>query len=445
MLYSIFYILDLNRAKETPMKTYELIFYHDINGYHIIENMTSLIAKKMKKEDKPEAVFDILKELLNFADAYNLSGDLWQKYLIYVLIQCENIYTTSCEMRGSLNSTINSALKSDFSLIYSMFNYNLNELDEFLRTDIFSMIENFEGDYRQDKIYNKEVADNIDTLYPEFVSAKNADEFKDIVTKFYAKNGSGKFGLNRAFRIQDDTSSTALVTPISNFDPITFDDLIGYEEQKQRLIENTSAFIEGKNANNCLLFGDAGTGKSSSVRAVLNMFYDDGLRIIEIYKHQLHKLNDVIQQIKNRNYKFILFMDDLSFEDFETEYKYLKAVIEGGLERKPDNVLIYATSNRRHLIKETFADRNEDSDDVHISDTTQEKLSLSARFGVTILFVRPLPTEYQNMVIELARMNGITIPDEELIKKAIRWDLNHGGARTGRTAQQFIDYLLGQI
>ncbi len=167
--------------------------------------------------------------------------------------------------------------------------------------------------------------------------------------------------------------------------------LIGYEIQKQKIIENTEAFVAGRKANNALLFGDSGTGKSTTIKAIINEYYDRGLRMIEIYKHQFQDLSQVISQIKNRNYRFIIYMDDLSFEEFETEYKYLKAVIEGGLEIKPDNVLIYATSNRRHLIRETWTDRTdlENDNGMHRSDTMQEKLSLVNRFGVTINYSKP--------------------------------------------------------
>ena len=224
---------------------------------------------------------------------------------------------------------------------------------------------------------------------------------------------------------------------------VKLDDLVGYEIPKKKLIDNTEAFVEGRPANNCLLFGDAGTGKSSSIKAILNQYYDRGLRMIEIYKHQFQDMNDVIAQVKNRNYKFILYMDDLSFEEFEIEYKYLKAVIEGGLERKPDNVLIYATSNRRHLVREKFSDKEERNDDLHRNDTVQEKLSLVARFGVSIYFMGPDKKEFMNIVKVLAERNGIVMPEDELFLQANQWELSHGGL-SGRTAQQFIDYLLGQ-
>lgn len=232
--------------------------------------------------------------------------------------------------------------------------------------------------------------------------------------------------------------------PILNIAHVQLEDLVGYELPKKKLTDNTEAFVEGRKANNCLLFGDAGTGKSSSIKAIANKYYDKGLRIIEIYKHQFKDLNDVIGQVKNRNYKFIIYMDDLSFEEFEIEYKYLKAVIEGGLEKKPENVLIYATSNRRHLIKETFADKEGRRDQLHSSDTVQEKLSLVSRFGVTIFFCAPDKRQFQQIVTALADRHGISMPEEELLLEANKWELAHGGL-SGRTAQQFIDYLSGTL
>ncbi len=191
-------------------------------------------------------------------------------------------------------------------------------------------------------------------------------------------------------------------------------------------------------------YGDSGTGKSTSIKAIVNEFYEDGLRMIEIYKHQFIDISNVIAQIKNRNYKFIIYMDDLSFEEFEIEYKFLKAVIEGGVETRPDNILIYATSNRRHLIKETWSDRNDMEFDngIHRSDTVEEKLSLANRFGLSICYSKPSQKEYFYIVEELAKKNGITMDVEELHKAANRWEMMYGGI-SGRTAQQFINYLSG--
>ncbi|MCF0187690.1 MAG: ATP-binding protein, partial [Bacteroidaceae bacterium] len=233
-----------------------------------------------------------------------------------------------------------------------------------------------------------------------------------------------------------------VIVPVSNIAHVKLSDLVGYDYQKKQLTDNTENFLKGRRANNCLLFGDAGTGKSTSIKAICNEYYDDGLRLIEIYKHQLKDIHHVIAQIKSRKYKFILYMDDLSFEEFETEYKYLKAVIEGGLEKKPDNVLIYATSNRRHLIRESFKDK-EDMDDLHKNDTVQEKLSLAYRFGVTIYFGSPNKKEFQNIVLELGKRQDISLSQEEILAEANKWELSHGGL-SGRCAQQFIDYISGQ-
>ena len=262
------------------------------------------------------------------------------------------------------------------------------------------------------------------------------------MTRFYQEFGVGKLGLHKAFRVAH-TEGGAEIVPITKIAHVKLDDLVGYELAKKKLIDNTEAFVQGKQANNCLLFGDAGTGKSSSIKAVINQYYDRGLRMIEIYKHQFQDLNSVISQIKNRNYKFIIYMDDLSFEEFEIEYKYLKAVIEGGLEKKPDNVLIYATSNRRHLVREKFSDKEEREDDIRSNDTVQEKLSLVARFGVTIYFGAPDQKEYHQIVKKLAQKHQICMEEEALLLEADRWELYHGG-RSGRTAQQFINYLLGK-
>ena len=225
-------------------------------------------------------------------------------------------------------------------------------------------------------MYNKNVSEKVQSVSEKIEQAKDENEIFDIVTDFYKAYGVGMFGLNKAFRIKSLDDGVEFL-PINNTEKVMLNDLIGYEIQKQKLIDNTEAFVEGRAANNVLLFGDSGTGKSTSIKAILNEYYDRGLRMIEIYKHQFRDLSNIIAQIKNRNYRFIIYMDDLSFEEFEIEYKFLKAVIEGGMETKPDNVLIYATSNRRHLIRETWSDRSDMSQDelhlslIHISEPTR--------------------------------------------------------------------------
>ena len=263
------------------------------------------------------------------------------------------------------------------------------------------------------------------------------EEFYQILYNHYYQYGVGKYGLNKAFRYLNDS-----IIPIDHIGNNTLDQLIGYESQKERLKANTEAFLKGKKANNVLLYGDSGTGKSSSIKALLNEYYKDGLRMVEVYKHQFIALPQIINELQNRQYHFVIFMDDLSFEEFEVEYKYLKAVIEGGLEKKPDNILIYATSNRRHLIKETWNDRNHDQE-INNNDAKQEKLSLVSRFGVQIMYIHPDKQHYLDIVDGLASTYGIDIPLDELHELALQWEIRNGGF-SGRTAKQFIHMLLGK-
>lgn len=323
------------------------------------------------------------------------------------------------------------------------FAYDFRKLEEALEIPGLGIIMDYQSPGQEGNVFNRRIRDRICALGARLGQAGSVEGFKDEVTKFYGEFGVGKLGLHKAFRIEHEGNGARIV-PITNIAHVHLDDLVGYGLAKKKLVENTEAFVQGKKANNCLLYGDAGTGKSSSIKAVVNQYYSQGLRMIEVYKHQFRDLNDVISQIKNRNYRFIIYMDDLSFEEFEIEYKYLKAVIEGGLEKKPENVLIYATSNRRHLVREKFSDKAERDDELHTNDTVQEKLSLVSRFGVTVYFGKPDQKEYQEIVKSLARKHQVPMGEEELLLEANRWELSHGG-RSGRTAQQFVDYLLGRM
>ncbi len=338
-----------------------------------------------------------------------------------------------------MQGTINRAVLHDIVIFKEFFDYDFTDMARVLSVEGMELALNYVGGEGDGKEYNSRIRDRICSLAVKFTKNHTPEEMKATLTGFYKEYGVGKFGLHKAFRVVHGKEGVEIV-PIRNIAHVHLEDLVGYEIPKQKLARNTEAFVEGRKANNCLLFGDAGTGKSSSIKAIANAYYSQGLRMIEIYKHQFQDLNEVIAQIKNRNYKFIIYMDDLSFEDFEVEYKYLKAVIEGGLERRPDNVLIYATSNRRHLVREKFSDKEENGDELHRMDTVQEKLSLAARFGVTIYFSAPGQKEFQNIVKPLARRSHILMPEEELLQEAGKWELAHGGL-SGRCAQQFVDYL----
>lgn len=430
------------------MRENELLIYKNFGeDGQLLEDMAWLMAhykdEYYNAEDIKALLYECMHALLEMAGDLGFYGNLWHCYLANLLVNNENSYSRSCEIIGAIEGTINDAVLQDIVIFKEFYDYDFTDMIQILDVKGFAFILNYEAKDGKSKVYNSRIRDRICSLAAKFNESQSPQEMKDNLTQFYKEYGVGKFGLHKAFRVVHEEEGARIV-PIRNIAHVALDDLVGYEIPKKKLIDNTEAFVNGKKANNCLLFGDAGTGKSSSIKAIANAYYDRGLRIIEIYKHQFGDLQDVIAQIKNRHYKFIIYMDDLSFEDFEIEYKYLKAVIEGGLEKKPDNVLIYATSNRRHLISESFADKEGRRDDLHASDTVQEKLSLFARFGVSIFFCAPDKKEFNTIVETLAARYGVTMPKEELLLEANKWELSHGGL-SGRCAQQFIDYLLGQM
>ena len=423
----------------------ECILYRDFEQGELLEKMTMLmedISHPKVLYGKDGEYFACIHQLVEMAGTYGFAGNLWHDYLTYLLVNHENAFSTACEIVGPVEGTINAFAMHDFEIFKQLYDFDLKELEKIYPSVDSSLITDYQNINEGSKVFNKRIRDRICTLAQKLAKAESTEEFMDDMVQFYKEFGVGKLGLHKAFRI-DGTVTPARIVPITNIAHVHLDDLVGYEIAKKNLIDNTEAFVQGRPANNCLLFGDAGTGKSSSIKGILNQYYDQGLRIIEAYKHQFKDLNDIIAQVKNRNYKFIIYMDDLSFEEFEIEYKYLKAVIEGGLEKKPDNILIYATSNRRHLVREKFSDKEERRDDLHSSDTVQEKLSLVARFGVSIFFCAPDKKQFQNIVKTLAERHQVEMPEEELLLEANKWELQHGGL-SGRTAQQFIDYLCGK-
>ena len=426
----------------------KLVLYRDLGEDSILMKLSGIFEDfDMKRSENAELcarIYDQIKRLLDLATSYGFDKNLWHNYLAFILITNENSFSITCEKVGANDGTVNYFAKNDFRIFKKLFDFDFSEIESALGIDCFSTINNYKSIGKKERMYNKNVSEKVQAVSNAREEAENEDQIFDIVTSFYKAYGVGMFGLNKAFRITREHGDLEFV-PINNTEDVMLDDLIGYEIQKKKIVDNTEAFVEGRKANNALLFGDSGTGKSTTIKAIINEYYDRGLRMIEIYKHQFQDLSQVISLIKNRNYRFIIYMDDLSFEEFEIEYKYLKAVIEGGLEIRPDNVLIYATSNRRHLIKETWNDRNdmENNNGIHRSDTIQEKLSLVNRFGVTISYSAPSQKEYFEIVKGLAEKEHITMDEKELCAEANKWELAHGGI-SGRTAQQFINYLKGQ-
>ena len=281
----------------------------------------------------------------------------------------------------------------------------------------------------------KEIADSL----PRWEAGECAPSFKMFdgslknVAQYYKENGCGIFARYKAFIWRDGD-----IQPVLHPDRIDMDSFTGYEIQRDMVVDNTKSFIEGKSCNNCLLYGDKGTGKSSTVKAIANEFRKDGLRIVEIPKERLIDFPILVDKIAALPMKFIIFIDDLSFQKQDQSYTTLKAVLEGGLAARPDNALIYATSNRRHLVKESFSDRTDD--DVNTRDNMQESLSLSDRFGLAVCYSIPTKKEFVDIVIALAKQRGINMSDEDLEKGAERFALSRGG-RSPRCAKQYVESL----
>lgn len=422
--------------------------YGDLTEESILYQLGRAIDKveagEFNKREITREINAISKQLLMLATDYGFDDNLWHNYIAYYIITNENPFSLVTEKTEVKPGSVNYLVENDFKILKEIFDYDFSTIEKELEIGSFSVFTNYSAVKKNQQMYNRSVSEKVRTLSKSLEDAKDEKDFFTVITDFYKAYGVGMFGLNKAFRIEEKGNNDIEFVPINNMDEVVLDDLIGYEYQKQQLIANTESFVNGKKANNVLLFGDSGTGKSTSIKAIVNQYYDKGLRMIEIYKHQFRYLSKIIASIKNRNYKYIIYMDDLSFEEHEIEYKFLKAVIEGGVETKPDNILIYATSNRRHLIKETWNDRNDqtNTDDRHHSDTVEEKLSLVHRFGVTISYSKPMQKEYIEIVLGLAKRAGIDMPDEEIIAKAKVWEMEQGGL-SGRTAQQFINHLLG--
>lgn len=404
------------------MKLNDLIIYKNLSN-------DSDILKCLSYFDQSINENEFVSLMLSLAEKYDLHDHLLKGLLTYLLVHHENVWTMALERKKEIHPSLKKVVIHDLQNLYYYFHYDLSLND--LYDDIFCHFPHTKP------IINKEIFEILANLQQNLSQSTSVEQFYEILYNHYYQYGVGHYGLNKAFRFQNKK-----IIPIEHIGNNTLEQLIGYHNQKERLKANTEAFLLGKKANNVLLYGDSGTGKSSSIKALLNEYYKDGLRMIEVYKHQFIDLPQIINELQNRNYKFIIFMDDLSFEDFEVEYKYLKAVIEGGLEKKPDNILIYATSNRRHLIKETWNDRNHDQE-INNNDAKQEKLSLVSRFGVQIMYIHPDKQNYLNIVDGLAKTYHIDMAEEELHTLALQWEIRNGGF-SGRTAKQFIHMLLGK-
>lgn len=399
-----------------------------INSLTIYKNIANdeiirILKRVLTDEDNLNALAELTAFLVKQAEEKGFSGNLFKNYINHLIISDENTFTLFCENNKNVENTS----------LYKLALSDINALTELAQTDLTQLPD------------SRFMLDAMELLmdYAPVSAKKSASDTNltigDIIA-FHQKNGCGDISVYRVFKFK---SAQKALVGVEHPDKITFDDLIGYTSQISELRDNTEAFIHGFPANNILLVGARGTGKSSSVKALINEYHTQGLRLVEITKEQIAELPDILKLLRPRGRKFIVYIDDLSFDENEIQYKYMKSLLEGGSEGKPDNVLFYATSNRRHIIQEKWSDRNTDSTvaDIHTADTLNEKLSLSDRFGITITYGKPTPQEYVKIAIGLARKNGITLTDDEIKQAALRWELNQKGM-SGRTAKQFVENLM---
>lgn len=413
------------------------LIFTEIERHPVVAELTRAAAAKDAPKDEVEGMIrSVVSGIVDEAERFSLSGDLWNLFFALRLAEGENALGRACELTGPPRGSLADIAPAELWRLLE----TLRSTRDLARSRVSSFDCRFMECYvpsGRSASFSPEVSDALSLLASRIGEARTPEALMTAAVAFYRSMGSGLFGLYRAFHWSGDA-----LAPVADVDPQTLGALIGYEEQKDALLANTRLFVSGEPANNVLLFGDSGTGKSSSVKALLNEseLVRGGLRMIEVRKGRYGDLPDIVNATRGRNYRFILFLDDLSFEEFEVEYKYLKAVIEGGLERKPDNVVVYATSNRRNLVREVWSDRKAASDDVHGGDTMQERHSLADRFGTTIWYGCVGKDRYMDMVRALARARGIDMPEKELEGLALRWELGRG-AFTGRAARQFVFHL----
>lgn len=410
-----------------------LVIYRNLLKDPVISTLKELLKELSKTDPSKEKTlnlyFSIQHDLLENAEKLNLSGNLLKDYIVNLLIKDKNFFALTCEKTGyNIKKDLYSIALNDIKIIRSIIALDLNSIGSLLDYPC-----TFSNNYFPTNKLNK--IPEFENYESNILNANSNKTLLDSLIEYYFYVGCAELSNCIAFKWDKDEG----LVGVQNFNKITLDDIVGYEYQKETLVKNTLDFVSGNTANNVLLIGSAGTGKSSSVKAILNKFYDKGLRLVQISKEQLLCLSDLLNELKIRGKYFIIFIDDLSFEEFETDYKEMKSVLDGGVEEIPNNILIYATSNRRHLIKETWNDRTAD-EEIHISDSMNEKLSLSERFGIVLTYTNPDKKHYLEIVESLAKKQNINIDEESLKLEASRWELRTHG-RSGRTAKQFINYI----
>jgi uncharacterized protein len=398
-----------------------------------------LALLELLEEERPDAgavasVFGRLWEELALEEE-RLLPDAWQSHLVGRVLDDENAFSLGAE-RGEINPSVLGQAGRDLRTLREMFTLDAST--------VLGRVESAVPDLAGIWVpwTNPEpVGDSPRrTIARKLSAAEDWGACAELLAGHYARHGAGPYGRHRAFLWRDGR-----LLAVSRPDPVSLTELVAYEREREPLIRNTERFLAGLPAHHALLYGLPGTGKSSTVKAIMNEYADLGLRLVEVKKEDLAELQEVLGVLGGRGRRFVLFVDDLSFEEHEVEYKALKALLEGSVEEPPENVRLYATSNRRNLIRETFSERESSAgDDVHARDTMQEKLSLAARFGLRLTFPSPDQARYLEIVAGLASERGLAIPAGDLRERALLWDRWHAG-RSGRTARQFVDELEAEL
>ena len=377
-------------------------------------------------EDCPAEKSNCCAQLVCAAELLGLSGNLLSRYLLHVITHSPNIVSETMERTGlPPGSSLRHMFHHDIALLYPLLTMPTSTFLDAKSLDHYEPTKN---------VYDK----TEDFLIPWIEAAKTEGEYAEALLTFYARYGYGDLATYSVFRWDDQEKC---IRGVAHFERPQMKDLVGYQRQKEQLIQNTRAFVQGKPANHVLLVGARGTGKSSAVKALINAYEEDGLRLVQMTKQQLRDLPKILDTLRNyTGRKFILFLDDISFEDSDTEFKTVKSAIEGGVSSCPANVRLYATSNRRHLVRETWQDRTQD--EVYRDDSFNETISLSDRFGLIIHYHTPDQDEYLAIIDYMLSQKGIHLSPEELRIAGLRWEMTHSG-RSGRTAQQFVSHYLG--
>ena len=433
------------QIKKASVLINSLCIFTNIKEDNVIKKYKSLLKYLNKKEisiEKGISLYnDFAYELLNKADETS-----FKKYIIDMIFLDNNSFTSMIDHENLSNKHIIKQVKHELKALEYISSITSEELKETIvhkgkakdfEVEVIKSLIDFEVDSDEDYASYKA----IDKLKLNILSCDNWGDSLENIIEFYKQYGTGIFGEYKAFVWEHEDDKTYL-RGIDAPDPVKLKDLVGYEDQKETIIDNTKQFLNGHPANNLLLYGSRGTGKSSTVKAIINEYYTEGLRLIEVDKDKLVDFTKIIRILKNKNLKFIIFVDDLVFEEGEASYSALKTILEGGLESNSSNMLIYATTNRRHLVKETFSERS--GDDVHASDSVEEKLSLSDRFGITVSFYSPDQKEYLQIIDGIVESRGLEVDTEYLHAEALKWVKWHN-ARSPRTAKQFINWLEGNL